>query len=272
MPIVTLSKSMSSAALGAWWGLDNAVGDIACGPRCTGAIACGPRRTGATCRCAAGDADRWGRELIFFGNYLCEAACLRIFAATAARRVNPATDAAGGASSGPCERVNPQLTGRRILEVAPYGYNLYPNPHESTAFSHATGPDPVAVRDRSGILAHVIVERNGQHRSPIRDRTTGLGQRGGERREGDRGSASGPANAVAEAGYRCARTGAPHVRRTSAPIQFSRRPHRPHHRHRGPSRASDPDGRGVSSGGTSEQAIESTSRRVGAVDGADWSW
>src|SRR6266566_4115361 len=42
----------------------------------------------------------------------------------------------------------PQLTGRRILEVAPYGYNLYPNPHESTAFPHATGVDPVAVCDR----------------------------------------------------------------------------------------------------------------------------
>src|SRR6266699_1695943 len=89
MTIVTLSKSMSSAALGALLGLDNAVGDIACGPRCTWTIACGPRCTGATCRCAAGDADRWGRELIFFGNYLCEAACLRIFAATAARRINP---------------------------------------------------------------------------------------------------------------------------------------------------------------------------------------
>src|SRR5450759_5021871 len=141
MPIVTLSKSMSSAALGAWWGLACVVADIACGPRCTGALACGPRCTGATWRCAAGDADRCGRELIFFGNYLCEAACLRLFAATAARRVNPATDAAGGASSGPCEQVNPQSTGRRILEVAPYGYNLYSNLHESTAFPHATGPD-----------------------------------------------------------------------------------------------------------------------------------
>src|SRR3984893_15454756 len=167
MPIVTLSKSMSRAAFGAWWGLDNAVGDIACWPRCTGAIAWGPRCTGATCRCAAGDADRCGRELIFFGNYLCEAACLRLFAATAARRVNPATDAAGGASSGPCERVNPQLTGRRILEVAPYGYNLYPNPHESTAFSHATGPDPVTVRDHSAFFAHVIVERYGQNRPAV---------------------------------------------------------------------------------------------------------
>src|ERR1700693_213245 len=146
----------------------------------------------------------------FFGNYLCEAACLRIFAATAARRIHPATDAAGGASSGPCERVNPQLTGRRILEVAPYGYNLYPNPHESTAFSHATGPDPVAVRDRSGFFAHVIVERNGQHRSPIRDRTTGLGQRGGERREGNSGCAPGAANPVAAAGPRCGRHGGSH--------------------------------------------------------------
>src|SRR4029077_1860710 len=220
MPIVTLSKSMSNAALGAWWGLASAVEDIACGPRCTGAFACGPRCTGATWRCAAGAADRCGR-VIFFGNYLCEAACPRLFAATAARRINPATDAAGGASSGPSERVNPQLAGRRILEVAPYGYNLYPNPHESTAFSHATGPDPVAVRDRSSIFAHVIVERNGQHRSPIRDRTTGLGQRGGERRESDRSGASGTPNAVAEARHRCARTGAPHLRRAGAPIQFS---------------------------------------------------
>src|ERR1700682_2951823 len=215
MPIVTLSKSMSSAALGAWWGLDNAVGDIACGPRCTGAIACGPRCTGATCRCAAG-ADRCGRELIFFGNYLCEAACLRLFAATAARRVNPATDAAGGASSGPCERVNPQLTGRRILEVAPYGYNLYSNPHESTAFSHATGPDPVAVRDRSGIFAHVIVERNGQHCPALRNRTTGLGQRGGERREGNSGCPAGALNAVAAPRHRYARTRAPHLRGAGA--------------------------------------------------------
>src|SRR5450756_2488128 len=135
MPIVTLSKSMSSAALGAWSGLACAEAVIACGPRCTGALACGPRCTGATWRCAAGDADRCGRELIFFGNYLCEAACLRLFAATAARRVNPATDAAGGASSGPCELVNPQSTGRRILEVAPYGYNLYP-----VSYTHLTLP------------------------------------------------------------------------------------------------------------------------------------
>src|ERR1700709_396162 len=120
MPIVTLSKSMSKAALGAWW-LVCAEAVMACGPRCIGAFACGPRCTGATWRCAAGDADRWGRELIFFGNYLCEAACPRLFAATAARRINPATDAAGGASSGPSERVNRQLAGRRILEVAPYG-------------------------------------------------------------------------------------------------------------------------------------------------------
>src|SRR5712672_1667791 len=184
MPIVTLSKSMSSAALGAWWGLASAVEDIACGPRCTGAFACGPRCTGATWRCAAGAADRCGR-VIFFGNYLCEAACPRLFAATAARRINPATDAAGGASSGPCERVNPQLAGRRILEVAPYGYNLYSNPHESTAFPHATGPDPVAVRHHSGPVAHSTVERNGQYRLAVRDRTTGLGQRGSEWRESD---------------------------------------------------------------------------------------
>src|SRR6266576_1150978 len=104
----------------------------------------------------------------FFGYFLCEAACLRwLFAATAARRMDPATFAAGGASSGPSERVNPQLTGRRILEVAPYGYNLYPNPHESTAFPHATGPDPVAIRDHSGPVAHFTVERNGQYRPAV---------------------------------------------------------------------------------------------------------
>src|SRR6185437_12094869 len=133
-----------------------------------------------------GAADRCGR-VIFFGNYLCEAACPRLFAATAARRINPATDAAGGASSGPCERVNHQLAGRRILEVAPYGYNLYPNPHESTAFPHATGPDPVAVRDRPRTGPDLTVERDGQHRAALRHRAGGVGQRGGEWREGDRG-------------------------------------------------------------------------------------
>src|SRR5437763_1449016 len=39
MPIVTLSKSMSRAAFGAWWEVANAAGDIAWGPRCIGAIA-----------------------------------------------------------------------------------------------------------------------------------------------------------------------------------------------------------------------------------------
>src|SRR5712671_4372936 len=117
----------------------------------------------------------------FFGIFLCEAACLRLFAATAARRINPATDAAGGASSGPCERVNPQLTGRRILEVAPYGYNLYSNPHESTAFPHATGSHPVAVCHRPRSRTHVIVERNGQHRPSFRDGPARLGQCRGER-------------------------------------------------------------------------------------------
>ena len=58
----------------------------------------------------------------FFVEFSCARlrACDAFFvAATAARRIVPATFAAGGASSGPCERVNPQLTGRRILEVAP---------------------------------------------------------------------------------------------------------------------------------------------------------
>ena len=39
MPIVTLSKSMSSAALGAWWVVPNAAEDIARGPRWIGAAA-----------------------------------------------------------------------------------------------------------------------------------------------------------------------------------------------------------------------------------------
>src|SRR6266550_8173035 len=136
MPIVTLSKSMSSAALGAWWGLDNAVGDIACGPRCTGAIACGPRCTGATCRCAAGDADRWGRELIFFWELpvrgcvpaiICRDGCTPYQSCDGCRRRCVFRS---------MRARQPQLTGRRILEVAPYGYNLYSNPHESTAFPH----------------------------------------------------------------------------------------------------------------------------------------
>src|SRR6266566_4859374 len=130
----------------------------------------------------------------FFGNYLCEAACLRIFAATAARRINPATDAAGGASSGPCERVNPQLTGRRILEVAPYGYNLYPNSHESTAFPHATGVDPVAVCDRPCTRSDPVMERNGQHRPALRNGPIGVGQRCRQRGAGDHRRASGTAN------------------------------------------------------------------------------
>src|SRR5438034_10526172 len=112
----------------------------------------------------------------FFGYFLCEAACLRwLFAATAARRMDPATFAAGGASSGPSERVNPQLTGRQILEVAPYGYNLYPNPHESTAFPHATGVDPVAVCDRPCARSDPVVGRDGQHRPPLCDRSVGVG-------------------------------------------------------------------------------------------------
>src|SRR5256886_11371741 len=97
------------------------------------------------------------------------------FAATAARRMNPATDAAGGASSGPCERVNPQLTGRRILEVAPYGYNLYPNPHESTAFPHATGVNPLAVRDRARPASDSPVERDGQYRPALCHGAGGVG-------------------------------------------------------------------------------------------------
>src|SRR5438552_18797333 len=79
MPIETLSKSMSRAAFGAWWVVPNVAEDIACGPRWIGAIACGPRCTGATCLCALVCADRCGRVLIFFGNYLWQAACLRVF-------------------------------------------------------------------------------------------------------------------------------------------------------------------------------------------------
>src|SRR2546423_9370839 len=55
MPSVTLSKSISRQAFGAWWGPANAVWDIACGPRCIG----------ATCRCAlCTGADRWGRGVM----------------------------------------------------------------------------------------------------------------------------------------------------------------------------------------------------------------
>src|SRR5205814_3369936 len=69
MPIVTLSKSMSSAALGAWWTwlLNDDAWETACGPRWIGAIACGPRCTGPTCRCALDGADGCGREIIFLG-------------------------------------------------------------------------------------------------------------------------------------------------------------------------------------------------------------
>src|SRR5438067_12483610 len=109
MPIVTLSKSMSRAAFGEWWELASAADDIACGPRWIGAIACGPRCTGATCLCALVCADRCGRELIFLGITCARLRACDSLCATAARRINPATDAAGGASSGPCERVNPQL-------------------------------------------------------------------------------------------------------------------------------------------------------------------
>src|SRR3954469_21469957 len=109
-----------------------------------------------------------------------------------APHVFPATDAAGGASSGPCKRVKPCLTGCWILEVAPYGYNLYPIPHESTAFPHATGSDPVAVCDRARSRPHLIVERNGQYRPAIRHRTAGVGRRRRERRESDCRGAPGP--------------------------------------------------------------------------------
>src|SRR6476619_5044265 len=79
----------------------------------------------------------------------------------------------------------PWLTGRRILEVAPYGYNLYSNPHESTAIPYAPGTDPLVIRDRTGAFAHAFVERNREHRASPRDRTIGLGQCRCERREGD---------------------------------------------------------------------------------------
>jgi hypothetical protein len=67
------------------------------------------------------------------------------------------------------------LTGRRILEVAPYWYNLYSNPHESTAIPFAPGTDPLFVRDRTRAFAHAFVERNREHRASIRDRTIGMG-------------------------------------------------------------------------------------------------
>src|SRR5882757_7666951 len=78
MPIVTLSKSMSSAALGAWCWLPMLAGFIACGPRWIGEIACGPRCTGGSCLCALVGADRCGLGLIyFFGDYSSSVACLR---------------------------------------------------------------------------------------------------------------------------------------------------------------------------------------------------
>src|SRR5438445_10690967 len=46
-------------------------------------------------------------------------ACDAFFvAATAARRIVPATFAAGGASSGPCERVNPPFTAQPLPDFA----------------------------------------------------------------------------------------------------------------------------------------------------------
>ena len=48
------------------------------------------------------------------------------------------------------------LTGRRILEVAPYRYNLYSNPHESTAIPFAPGTDPLLIRDRTRAFAHAF--------------------------------------------------------------------------------------------------------------------
>ncbi len=237
-----------------------------------GAFACGPRCTGATWRCAAGDADRWGRELIFFGNYLCEAACPRLFAATAARRINPATDAAGGASSGPCERVNRQLTGRRILEVAPYGYNLYSIPHESTAFPHATGPDPVAVRHCPGPRAHTFVGRNGQNGPAVRHRTTGLGQLSGEWREGNSSRSPISPNPLPTPRDRRSRARAEDFGGTGAPVQLPGRAHGSSDRDRGHSRAARADRSGIARGRTSQPPIEQAPRRAGALDGAHWSW
>src|SRR5215212_1563887 len=78
----------------------------------------------------------------------------------AARRVDSATVVAGGASSGPSEPDQPWSTDRRILEVAPYGYNLYLNPHESTPVPYASGPDPLVVRDRASASPHSFMEWN----------------------------------------------------------------------------------------------------------------
>src|SRR2546423_4553780 len=79
MPIVTLSKSMSSAAFGAWWVPCDCAGDIAWGPRWIGFIACGPRWTGGLGRCPPEewDGDRCCRVLIFWELPKCEAASLR---------------------------------------------------------------------------------------------------------------------------------------------------------------------------------------------------
>src|SRR3954467_10627984 len=149
------------------------------------------------------------RTDVVVNSFFLEISCARLRAceslmdtATAARRMIPATDAAGGASSGPRDRVNPWLTGRWILEVAPYGYNLYPNPHESTAFPHATGADPLAVCDRPRSRPHRFMERNGQHRRPFRDGWFCMGQRRGEWRKSYRGCPSGASHAIPTAGYR----------------------------------------------------------------------
>ena len=62
-----------------------------------------------------------------------------------------------------------------ILEVASSGYNLYLTPHESTALPHATGADPVAIRDCPCASTDAVVEWNRQQRGAVRHGSVGVG-------------------------------------------------------------------------------------------------
>ena len=122
--------------------------------------------------CGHGPVWSWSHELL---DYVCAAAYRRTFlgrvhAMLTLRQSPQAVRLQVGASASTC-----WLTGRRILEVAPYRYNLYSNPHESTAIPFALGIDPLFVRDRTRAFAHAFVERNREHRASIRDRAIGMG-------------------------------------------------------------------------------------------------
>src|ERR1700687_1071707 len=122
--------------------------------------------------CGQGPVGSWSHELL---DYVCAAAYRRTFlgrvhAMLTLRQSPQAVRLQVSASASTW-----WLTGRRILEVAPYRYNLYSNPHESTAIPFAPGPDPLFVRDCTGAFAHAFVERNREHCASICDRTIGLG-------------------------------------------------------------------------------------------------